>query len=161
LLSSYLREQAARIVQISPAMIDPHQPLNGLGIDSLMAVELKYALETELGLVVPMEAFFQELTLAELTAQILTDGLEAAATPLHSRAPGAGKPSEAPLSHGQRAIWFLHQLAPTSAAYNIASLVRIPAALNIAALQRAFQVLIERHPALRTTFPAQGDQPIQ
>jgi amino acid adenylation domain-containing protein len=160
-ISSYLREQIARILHISPAGIDPQQPLSALGIDSLMAIELKYALETELGLVAPLEAFFQEISLAGLTAQILADGLEAPARPLHSLASGAGEPSEAPLSHGQRAIWFLHQLAPTSAAYNIASVVRIPAELNIPALRRTFQALIDRHPSLRTAFPGQGGEPIQ
>ncbi|HPL27155.1 MAG TPA: condensation domain-containing protein, partial [Anaerolineae bacterium] len=66
-----------------------------------------------------------------------------------------------PLSHGQRALWFLHQLAPGSAAYNIVRAVRIVSDLDVPALARAFQRLVDRHAALRTTFTAREGQPLQ
>src|SRR5205814_10018002 len=46
------------------------------------------------------------------------------------------------------------QLAPESAAYNIASALRITAKPDGAALRSAFQSLVERHTALRTAFSA-------
>ena len=58
------------------------------------------------------------------------------------------------LSHGQRALWFLHQLAPAGSAYNIAAAARVLSPLEPAALERAAQALVDRHAALRTTFPA-------
>src|SRR6185503_9006859 len=64
-------------------------------------------------------------------------------------------------SHGQRALWFLQQLAPESSAYNIASAVKIKSLLNVSALRRAFQMLVDRHPALRTTFVAVHGEPFQ
>ncbi len=57
-----------------------------------------------------------------------------------------------PLSYSQQALWFLHQLAPENAAYNITFSARINTCVNTPALQRAFQILIARHPSLRTTF---------
>src|SRR5262249_34344186 len=66
-----------------------------------------------------------------------------------------------PLSHGQRALWFLHQLAPESAGYNITGAAAIRADLDIAALRRSFQLLVERHPSLRTTFTARDGEPFQ
>src|SRR4051794_34832875 len=63
----------------------------------------------------------------------------------------------APLSHGQAALWFLHRMAPESAAYNLAAAARalVPAGpLDAAALHRAFRRLAERHPELRATFAA-------
>ncbi|HVR98866.1 MAG TPA: amino acid adenylation domain-containing protein, partial [Thermoanaerobaculia bacterium] len=63
----------------------------------------------------------------------------------------------APLSHGQRALWFLHGLAPDSAAYNIAAAVRMLAPVDPAALESAFQALVDRHPGLRTTFFVDDD----
>jgi natural product biosynthesis luciferase-like monooxygenase protein len=59
---------------------------------------------------------------------------------------------EHPLSYGQRALWFLHRLAPESAAYNVFFAMRVLSELNAPALRRAFQTLIDRHPSLRTTY---------
>src|SRR5262249_25763976 len=50
---------------------------------------------------------------------------------------------------------------PESAAYNIAAAARIHSTLNVAALERALQKLVERHPALRTTFPVESETPVQ
>ncbi|MDF5725916.1 MAG: amino acid adenylation domain-containing protein, partial [Rhizonema sp. PD37] len=66
-----------------------------------------------------------------------------------------------PLSHGQQALWFLWQLAPESSAYNVAFSCRICSDIDVAALQKVFQVLTERHPILRSTFPRLGTEPIQ
>ena len=66
-----------------------------------------------------------------------------------------------PLSFGQQAIWFLHQLAPESPAYNIPVAVRIRAELDIPAFRRAFQDLVNRHASLRTTFEAPSGTPVQ
>jgi amino acid adenylation domain-containing protein len=62
------------------------------------------------------------------------------------------------LSPGERALWFLHRLAPGSAAYNLAGAIRIEN-LDPAALRRSVHRLVERHPALRTTFPAEHGEP--
>ncbi|HPM85077.1 MAG TPA: condensation domain-containing protein, partial [Candidatus Anammoximicrobium sp.] len=61
----------------------------------------------------------------------------------------------------QRALWFLHQWDPDSAAYNLPFAVRVRTAIDLAALQRALQIVTDRHSALRTTFPERGGQPIQ
>lgn len=66
-----------------------------------------------------------------------------------------------PLSYGQRALWFLQQLAPESAAYNVAFAARCEAEFDIAALRGAFQSVVNRHPALRTVFPAVQGKPVQ
>src|SRR5215510_14838469 len=69
--------------------------------------------------------------------------------------------SFSPLSYGQRALWFLYQSAPESAAYNVALPARIRSRVDVPALQCALQALINRHASLRTTFPAQDGQPVQ
>ena len=68
---------------------------------------------------------------------------------------------EYPLSHGQQALWFLNQDAKESAAYNIAASLRICSPLDVAAMERAFQYLVDRHPLLRACFPAQDGKPLQ
>src|SRR5262249_58042647 len=62
---------------------------------------------------------------------------------------------------GQQALWSLHGLAPTSAAYTIAGAARLVEGVDPAALGRAFQALVARHPALRTTFAQGPEGPFQ
>ena len=66
-----------------------------------------------------------------------------------------------PLSYGQRALWFLQNLTPESAAYNVMLAARSNSVIDVSALGRAFQKLIDRHPSLRTTFPAIKGRPVQ
>ena len=53
LLDTFLREQVGKILRISPAKIDSKSPLNEIGIDSLMAVELIHQVESQTGIAIP------------------------------------------------------------------------------------------------------------
>ncbi|MBC7546045.1 MAG: amino acid adenylation domain-containing protein, partial [Candidatus Sericytochromatia bacterium] len=66
-----------------------------------------------------------------------------------------------PLSAGQQALWFLHRLAPDTAAYNIPFAVRIHDTLDMAALDRTLQALAGRHAALRTIYAQAEGEPVQ
>ncbi|OYV81714.1 MAG: hypothetical protein B7Z73_17755 [Planctomycetia bacterium 21-64-5] len=66
-----------------------------------------------------------------------------------------------PLSDNQQGIWFLCQLAPESAIYNVSFAGRIRAAMDVPALRRALQTLVDRHPSLRTLFAVHGGKPVQ
>lgn len=65
------------------------------------------------------------------------------------------------LSHGQQALWFLHQLKPESPSFNICFAARVRSAVETAALKRALQALVDRHDILRTTFRNDAAGPIQ
>src|SRR6202023_3080673 len=65
---------------------------------------------------------------------------------------GAAGDEEVPLTLGQRALYFLDRLAPRGAAYVIAGAAGVRGDLDLAALRQACAALVERHPALRTTF---------
>ncbi|MFW9262285.1 amino acid adenylation domain-containing protein, partial [Nostoc sp. CALU 546] len=66
-----------------------------------------------------------------------------------------------PLSHGQKALWFLYQLAPSSTAYNATYAGKLVTNLDIPALKQAAQALVARHPLLRTTFATINGEPVQ
>lgn len=68
--------------------------------------------------------------------------------------------SEHELSYGQRSMWFVHRLAPDSAAYTVAYAGRIRGRLDVPALERAVQALVDRHPMLRTTYTERDGQPV-
>ena len=63
-----------------------------------------------------------------------------------------------PASFAQQRLWFLEQLEPGNAAYNLASAFRIRGTLDIDALARALQTIVQRHDSLRTTFTAVDGQ---
>ncbi len=74
LLQSYVNEQVARVLGLSPSQLDIQQPLTNLGLDSLMAVELKNRIAADLGVNVPMVKFLQGFSVAE-AATLLLDQL--------------------------------------------------------------------------------------
>ncbi len=66
-----------------------------------------------------------------------------------------------PLSHGQQALWSIHQSVPDSSAYTMAWPIKLQGDLKITVLQQALQVLINRHAALRTIVKLVDGEPIQ
>jgi len=80
LLEDYIREKVATVLKLSPSRLDTEQSLSSLGLDSLMAMELKNWIEEELGVQVPITIFLQEPGIAQFSAQLL-DAISAS-TPL-------------------------------------------------------------------------------
>ena len=66
-----------------------------------------------------------------------------------------------PVSSAQRRFWFMHAWDPTGIACNVPIGFRLRGPLNLDALERALQHIVQRHEALRTTFALQGDEPVQ
>jgi 8-amino-7-oxononanoate synthase len=86
-IESYLAGKVADLLKISLSKVDAHHPLNSLGIDSLMAMELMKDMEDEMGIEFPVEALFLGASIADLTAHVLWQrtsgkGLDADAGPL-------------------------------------------------------------------------------
>ena len=71
MLESHLSKLVARVLGLSSSKIDLLQPLNGLGLDSVMAVELKYRIENDLGVHVPVVKFLEGNSIASLASLVL------------------------------------------------------------------------------------------
>ncbi len=147
LLAAYIAELLAAGLGVPAAQIDSARPLSALGIDSLLAIESQHTIETALGVELPMTALLDDVPLHMLAAQ-LASALDAA--PIASSAPA--EIGTVAASVGQQALWFLHELAPTSTAYHLAQAATMRGPLDLPALREAVRLLAERHPALRTTF---------
>ncbi len=157
LLRDYFTGELSKIMGIDPASLNVEQPLNTLGLDSLMAIELKNNIETRLKVVLPMARFMEGPSVVKLAAAVAeTIADDTAAAAIQTTPTRTGRQ---PLSRGQQALWFIQRLAPEGTAYNMVDAVRVRGPLDLNALRRAVQSLVDRHSVFRTTFPDEGGQP--
>ncbi|HEX5876530.1 MAG TPA: SDR family NAD(P)-dependent oxidoreductase, partial [Pyrinomonadaceae bacterium] len=70
-LEEYLIHEAARVLRMEPASLDPQQPLSTFGLDSIMTVELRDRIDAEWQVRVPLVEFFREPTIARLSSIML------------------------------------------------------------------------------------------
>jgi acyl transferase domain-containing protein/SAM-dependent methyltransferase/acyl carrier protein len=66
-----LIEEAARVMSFAPDRIDPQRPLSEFGMDSLMAVELRLALETRMGIDVPLVSLSDNTSLSTIATRMV------------------------------------------------------------------------------------------
>ncbi|HEX3559480.1 MAG TPA: condensation domain-containing protein [Pyrinomonadaceae bacterium] len=111
--------------------------------------------------------------LSKTIAELSPDELQLLHQYLHEFGPKDKRPARAqivrqsrdsdifPLSFAQQRLWFLDQLTPGSAAYNIPMSVRLTGRLDVAALERSIQEIVRRHELLRTIFKTVDGQPVQ
>jgi amino acid adenylation domain-containing protein len=66
-----------------------------------------------------------------------------------------------PASFAQRRLWFLQQIDPNSAVYNVIAPLRITAPIDVEALVRSLHETVNRHETLRTTFSTVDGEPVQ
>lgn len=162
ILRTYIQSELSRILKIPAEKINSEQSLLNLGIDSLMAIELKNTLEGMLGVNVPVAVLLQGPSIDRLCAEILPqiDGTASRQKSAVSIEHKTDEVQEFELSQGQKAMYFQHVMAPQSI-FNLAYAVRIRSDFDVRKLKQAFQVLVDRHPALRTTFHLRDGKPIQ
>ncbi|MCO8165753.1 amino acid adenylation domain-containing protein [Pseudomonas sp. 21LCFQ010] len=127
-----------------------------LGGHSLLATQVISRLRQVLNVELPLRTLFEASVLAEFVA-MLTEGTASQAPAFEK----VDRDQPLMLSFAQQRQWFLWQLEPDSAAYNMAIALRFKGVLDRAALQGSFDALIARHETLRTTFRQEGEQAIQ
>ena len=66
-----------------------------------------------------------------------------------------------PLSYAQQRLWFVEQLEPATAAYNLPCALRLEGALDRPALQHSLNEIVRRHETLRTSVIVHQDMPLQ
>jgi len=70
LLISYIQNEISQVLRISNSEIDVQQSLNTMGLDSLMAVELRNRFQTDLAVNVPIINFIEDIRIVDLGAEV-------------------------------------------------------------------------------------------
>ena len=83
---------------------------------------------------------------------------------LEAPAPAASKtagPDQSPMTEAQKEVFFSVQMGDdANCAYNESTIITLNGKLDVPILEKAFLQVLERHPALRSTFTADGEQQI-
>jgi acyl carrier protein len=72
LLDDGVRAITAQVLRMPPRRIDPDRPFGALGVDSLMAIEIRNRIEAETGVALSATVIWNHPTVTELAAHVLT-----------------------------------------------------------------------------------------
>lgn len=174
-IQSYLQLTLARFLHQNSTSFSGNDRLIALGLDSLMMFELRQNIENVFGVVLPFSMLMDGPSLAEVAQEIGSKLNRVSGDGSTSKSVRLSEPQTLPLaglgsndqqipnfidtditdeslSHGQQGLWLFQQEDPEGDAYHIRFAARVSGKFDIHAFQRALRILIDRHPALRTTF---------
>ncbi|WP_437997980.1 amino acid adenylation domain-containing protein [Sorangium sp. So ce185] len=136
-----------------------HDNFFALGGDSIRSLQV-IARANKRGLKLSPKHLLDHPTVAELARDVQPPRADADAA---EEPPLVPVPRQAPLplSFAQQRLWFLTQLQPESAAYNMTAAVRVAGDLDLALLKESLVALARRHEPLRTTFGTIDGEPVQ
>ncbi|MBF6136514.1 amino acid adenylation domain-containing protein [Nocardia otitidiscaviarum] len=128
-----------------------------LGGNSLSAARAIGRINAALGGTLTIRDLFEHPTVAALAAHFDDHGPDDSSP----RLVAGPRPRHIPLSQAQQRLWILNRFDEHAAAYNMPLAVELTGALDISALRAGLLDVLERHEALRTTFPDSPEGPCQ
>ncbi|MBV7340164.1 amino acid adenylation domain-containing protein [Chloroflexi bacterium TSY] len=131
-----------------------------LGGHSLLATQAVSRIQQTFQVNLPLRDLFESTTvraLAEKIEAIIRTEQGVKAPPIVP----VDRERELPLSFAQQRLWFMDQLEPGNAAYNIPIALQLTGTLNVEALQASLNELVQRHEGLRTYFGSNDGRPSQ
>lgn len=140
--------------------IGVHDNFLALGGHSLLAFQILCRIRDIFQVELPMRHFFEAPTISEIAdsiRQAQQEDIGCSVVPIQS----IGRDGNLPLSFGQERLWFLDQLVPNHAFYNVPEAFRLRGVLNATILEQSLNEIINRHEILRTTYSSLNGQPIQ
>ncbi len=127
-----------------------------LGLNSLKAASLIFAVEEAFDVLIPLRKLFTAPTVKEIAVYI--DSLEKSANPSIQR---LSQEAYYSVSAAQKRVFAANQIGVDHTGYNLPFMITIEGKIDIKRLTQVFNTLIERHESLRTSFEIMGEEPVQ
>ncbi len=140
--------------------VGTHDNFFALGGHSLLATQVISRVRQRLASELKLRELFQTPTVAGL-AEIIEAARVGDTAPKGPPLVAVPRTRDLPLSFAQQRLWFLDQLGPGRAVYNIPTAVRLEGRLDVAALEQSLNDLVRRHEVLRTRFGMVDGEPVQ
>jgi amino acid adenylation domain-containing protein len=131
-----------------------------LGGHSLLATRVISRLREAFQIEIDLRALFERPTVASLAEAVEAAISESRFLQLPPIKP-VSRDGHLPLSFAQQRLWFLNQLDPANASYNIHATLRLSGPVDIVTLEQSLNEIVRRHEALRTSFSIVDGQPSQ
>ena len=134
-----------------------------LGGHSLLATQVISRIREVFGLEVPLRQLFEGPTveaMAEAIEAARRGGVEASQR-LRIKPANREAGATFALSFAQQRLWFIDQMEPGNASYNMPVALRLKGELDVAALALSLNTIIRRHESLRTSFATHAGEPVQ
>ncbi|MFZ5893567.1 MAG: condensation domain-containing protein [Myxococcota bacterium] len=144
------RKLLARVLRLSAQQINADASLSQLGLDSLLAVELKNRILTELRVNVPVVELLREVRIAELGASIFARMLPLSESTSRSVNAATNEVLEVPLGPNQ--CWFFARQLQNPHHWNMAALWDTTRPLDAPKLNAAVAAVVAQHELLRARF---------
>ncbi|AZG48096.1 non-ribosomal peptide synthetase [Gordonia insulae] len=147
----------AEVLDVPVDHLDADADFFAVGGTSLSATRVSSRLAAATGVDVPVRVLFESRSLRAV-ADYLDEqrGADTGSAP-----ESLPVPEHLPLAHPQRRMWIHHRYDPESTAYHVPVVIRIAGDIDIAALQKAVDAVVDTHAVLRTVYPDTEAGPVQ
>ena len=179
-LSTHIQSEINKVLGFDPSRpMDSRKKFSALGMDSLMVVEFTNRLQTSLECSLPSALLFQYSTLDELVDHI-TNEILALESPWHKH-DATGKTEEKPINvpekhlassirsgeksypqlHNQQECYLWHEQIENKTCLNLYTVSRLRSPVDVSAMGKASQMLLDRHDSLRMIYARHGSDFVQ
>jgi amino acid adenylation domain-containing protein len=148
-----------------------HDNFLDIGGNSLLGMQIISRLRDTFQVNLSPQILFEAPTVADLADQVIQQNSEVlnhrdTAVSLAKDAaaivvPHRDRNKPTPLSFSQQRLWVFEQLNPNTSTYVVSKALRLTGIINLDAIQKTLDAIVDRHEILRTNFLSGDGEPIQ